>query len=274
MASTTWITEPWAFGFFTRGLFAAVLVLVGGAMLGFGVLTRRSAYLGQGISQAMLAGVALGAYAGVGATTAAFVAAVIAAAAIAALSRVGRLGLDASIAIVASALFSLGVAVISADRSRAVNLNNLLFGNVLGVSWTEVVVLTATVTITTAFSVLFGRKLALAAAAPQVADAHGVDVRRLELVRLVTLALITAAAVQVVGVTLVVAALVLPAAIGSMCARTLAGIHLVAIAAAVATGVTGLYVSYWSDLASGPAVVLTGTAYYLLTLIVSRLIRR
>jgi manganese/iron transport system permease protein len=274
MAFTIWFTEPLAYGFFTRGLFAAVLVLVGGAMLGFGVLTRRSAYLGQGISQAMLAGVAIGAYAGVGSTTAAFAAAVIAAAAVGALSRVGRLGLDASIAVVASALFSLGVAVISADRSRAVNLNNLLFGNVLGVSWADVGVLAATVTVAASFSVMFGRKLALAAAAPQVADAHGIDVRRIEMFRLLALAMITAASVQVVGVTLVVAALVLPAATGSVWSRTLGGAHVVAVTAACLTGTTGLFVSYWTDLASGPAVVLTGTVYYLVALAVSRLIRR
>jgi ABC-type Mn2+/Zn2+ transport system permease subunit len=267
-------TEPLELEFFVRGLIAAVLVLVGGAMLGFGVLTRRFAYLGQGVSQSMLAGVALGSMVGASPTIAAFGAAMLAAGLIAGLSRVSSLSIDAAIAVVSSASFSLGVAVISADRSRAVNLNNLLFGNVLGVTWVELAILAVAVLLASAFSVINGRKLALCAAAPQVAVAHGVHVRRLELFRLLTLALVTAAAVQVVGVTLVVAALVLPAAIGAALTRTLGGAHLVAVAAAVLCGVAGLYVSFWTDLPSGPAVVLTGTALYLVAVVAGRALRR
>jgi ABC-type Mn2+/Zn2+ transport system permease subunit len=274
MTLTRWLTEPLSYSFFIRGILAAVLVLIGGAMLGFGVLVRRSAYLGQGISQSMLAGVAIGAYAGVASTIAAFTAAVIAAIAVKVLSRVGGIGLDASIAVVTSAFFSIGVALISADRSRAVNLNNLLFGNVLGVSWGDVIILAVIIFVTSFFTLLFGRKLALAAIAPQVAEAHGIDVKRIEMLHIITLAMVTAASVQVVGVTLVVAALVIPAAIGLLCSRTLGGIQIVAIIAASLIGVSGLFISYWSDLASGPAVVITGTVFYIITLLLSRLLKR
>jgi iron/zinc/copper transport system permease protein len=270
----TWVSEPLQLGFFVRGLLTAVLVLIGGAMLGFGILTRRSAYFGQGVSQAMLAGVALGSALSLGATISAFVAAIGAAVLITLLARTGRLGTDASIAIVSSALFSVGVVVISFDRTRAVNLMNLLFGNVLGVTWTELLFLAVAVTGASLFSIGHGRRLALAAIAPPVATAHGVAVRRLELFRQLTLALVTAASVQVVGVTLVVAALVLPAAVGTTLSRTLGGTHLLAVAAACVTGVVGLYVSFWFDLASGPAVVLTATVLYLAALTTARLTRR
>jgi ABC-type Mn2+/Zn2+ transport system permease subunit len=269
-----WLTEPYQLGFFVRGLITAVLVLIGGAMLGFGVLTRRTAYFGQGVSQAMLAGVALGASFSLGSTVSAFASALVAAALITLLARTGRIGTDAAIAVVSSAMFSGGVVVISSDRSRAVNLSNLLFGNVLGVTWTELAVLAVAVAGASLFSIRHGRQLALAAIAPQVATAHGVPLRRLELFRQLTLALVTAASVQVVGVTLVVAALVLPAAVGTVLTRTLGGAHVVAVTAACITGVAGLYVSYWFDLASGPAVVLTGTTLYLAALIVARLTRR
>lgn len=266
----SWFHEPLQAGFFVRGIVAAVLVMVGGAVLGFGVLTRRSAYLGQGVSQSMLAGVAAGATLGASPTLSAFAGALIAAVLISSLSKVKGLGPEAAVAIVSSAALSAGVALISADRTRAVNLNNLLFGNVLGVTWTEIITLTFAVTGACVFSVWHGRRLALSAIAPSVAVAHGVNVRRLELARVVTLAMITAAAVQVVGVTLVVAALVLPAGVGAALTRTLGGAHLVAVGTAVITGVLGLYVSYWYDLASGPAVVLVGTLLYLLTLSAAR----
>lgn len=261
-----WVSDPLQLSFFVRALVAAVLVMAGGSVLGFGVLTRRYAYLGQGVSQSMLGGVAIGAGVGVGANVSAFVGAVTAAALIGLLGRVRGLGADAAVAVVASAALSVGVAVISADRSRAVNLNNLLFGNVLGVSWSEVALLAVAVGAAAVFSVTNGRRLALASLAPAVAVAHGVNVRRLELARLVTLALVTAASVQVVGVTLVVAALVLPAATAAAITRTLGGAHVAAAAAGVTSGVAGLYLSYWYDIPSGPAVVLTGTGLYLAVL--------
>jgi ABC-type Mn2+/Zn2+ transport system permease subunit len=268
------VTDPLELGFFVRGLIAAVFVMLGGALLGFGVLTRRSAFLGQGVSQSMLAGVALGAVFGIGSTLSAFAGAVLAAILIGSLSRVRGIGQEGAIAVVASAALSLGVAVVSADRTRSVNLTNLLFGNVLGVAWADIVMLAVAVGAAAVFSLGNGRRLALAAMTPQVAQAHGVDVRRLELARMTTLALVTAAAVQVVGVTLVVAALVLPAAMAAVTARTLGAAHSIAVGWGTVTAVLGLYVSYYFDLASGPAVVLTGTALYLLTLWIGRLTRR
>jgi ABC-type Mn2+/Zn2+ transport system permease subunit len=261
--------EPLASGFFVRGLAAAVLVMIGGAALGFGVLTRRYAYLGQGVSQSMLAGIAVGATVGAGATISAFAAAVVAAALISLLGRVRGLGPDAAVAVVASAAMSVGVAIISADRTRAVNLNNLLFGNVLGVTWNEVVILSVAVVAASTFTFTQGRRLALASIAPSVALAHGVNVRRIEMYRLVTLALVTAAAVQIVGVTLVVAALVLPAATAAVFTRTLGTAHTAAVACGVVVAVAGLYLSYWRDLASGPSVVIAGTVLYAASLLVS-----
>jgi ABC-type Mn2+/Zn2+ transport system permease subunit len=273
MSLSTLVTEPLQTGFFVRGLFAAVLVTVAGAMLGFGVLTRRHAYLGQGVSQSMVAGVALGSFAGISPTVAAFLAALVAAALISRLGGVAGLGADAAVAVVASASMSIGVAVISSDRSRALNLNNLLFGNVLGVTWNELVLLAVAVVAASIFTLTQARRLALAAICAPVASAHGIAVRRLELQRLVTLSLITAAAVQIVGVTLVVAALVVPAAAAALFTRTLGGAHLLAALFSVIVAVFGLYLSYWYDLASGPSVVLTATALYTVALFSSALRR-
>lgn len=271
LSFVTWITEPLQHGFFVRALIAAVLVLAGASMLGFGILSRRYAYLGQGVSQSMLTGIAIGAFAGVNSTVAAFVAAVAAAALINRLGAVKGLGSDAAVAVVASAGLSLGVALISADRTRAVNLTNLLFGNVLGVTWPEVFTLAFAVTLAVVFSVIFGRRLALSALAPQVAAAHGVNVARLEMFRLVVIALVTSASVQVVGVTLVVAALVIPAATAALITSTLGAAHVAAGAIGAFTAVFGLFLSYWFDISSGPAVVLTGTGIYLGALLLRQL---
>lgn len=254
--------EPLSNTFFIRGMISAIFVMVGGAILGFGIITRRYSYLGQGVSQSMLAGVAVGTLVGASPTLAAFLAAILSSVLIAQLGRVRGLGSDASVAIVASSAMSIGVIIISSDRSRAVNLNNLLFGNILGVNWSEVLILGCSVMLAIIFTLAQSRRLALSAISPVVAEAHGINIKRLELIRLITLSLVTAAAVQIVGVTLVVAALVIPAATASLLARTLGSLHVISSIFAVLIGVLGLYISYWYDLASGPAVVVTGTILY------------
>jgi ABC-type Mn2+/Zn2+ transport system permease subunit len=251
------ITEPLQLRFFQLGLLAAVLTMVAGAGVGFTVVMRREAYFGQGLGQAMIAGVAIGAFLNLPAAPSAFLGAVVAAALIALMSRGRLVGSDTAITVVASTAFALGVAVISSDRDRGVNVSNVLFGNVLGVTGSDIVTLAAAGGIAWGFSWSTARRLALSAAAPQVANAHGVPVARLELLRTLVLALVTAAAVQVVGVTLVVVALVFPAATASLLARTVASVQALSLGIGAVTGAVGMYVSYWNDLASGPAIVLT-----------------
>ena len=84
----------------------------------------------------------------------------------------------------------------------------------------------------------------------------------------------TAAAVQVVGVTLVVAGLVSPGAISVTLSRTIGGSHIIAVFAVVLSGVAGLYVSFWADIASGPVVVLTSTMLYLVVLVTGRIFHK
>lgn len=109
-----------------------------------------------------------------------------------------------------------------------------------------------------------GRRDALRILSPAVALAHDAGKTSSDLVRTTLLAGITAASVQVVGVTLLVVALVLPVATAGLLARTLKGIHVSAVLFAMLAGVGGMYLSYWADLASGPALVLVaGGAYFM-----------
>jgi ABC-type Mn2+/Zn2+ transport system permease subunit len=270
LVSAVSLFEPLQLQFFQLGLLAAVLTLLAGAGVGFTVVLRRETYFGQGVGQAMIAGVAVGTFFELPAAAGSLAAAAM----IAVLARFRRVESDTAIAVVASSAFALGVAVISSDRERGVNITNVLFGNVLGVTVADVATLALAALAAWGLALLAVRRLTLISAAPRVAVAHGVAVARLELARTVTLAGVTAAAVQVVGVTLVVVALVLPAATAALVARTLLGFHAVAASAAVLVGVVGMYVSYWSDIASGPAIVLTAAAVFSATLAFSTAVDR
>lgn len=265
------LTDPLALRFFVFGLLASALALLAGAAAGFGVVLRGESYLGQGIGQAMIAGVAVGSLLGAGVTPAAFAGAALAAICITLISRSKLLRVDTVIAVVSSTSFSLGVAVISSNRSSSVNITNVLFGNVLGVGGTDVLLLGLVALLAWGFAVFTTRRLTLAACAPSVAVAHRAGSARLGAARVLVLAVVVAASVQVVGVTLVVVALVFPAATASLTTRTLFASHLVAAVVACCAALIGMYVSYWADIASGPAIVRTATVLLLAAALLSML---
>ena len=262
------VLEPLGYEFFPRALLAAVLVLVLGSLAGPGVRARRQVYLGHGVSQAMLLGVAVAAVQGTRSwlvPLAATLAAVVAAGLVALLER--HLESDVAIAVTGSGMLAVGVTVLSVLRERTVNVSNLLFGNVLGVSWSDVAVLGATVVVTGVFYISAARRLALLGVSRDVAVAHGVRVRRLEVVQTIAVAASVAAFVQVAGTLLAVSALVLPTAIAQLRSRTLVSVHVIGALAAIFAAVTGLYVSYWTDIPSGPATSLVLTAVLLVALV-------
>lgn len=254
---------PLELRFVQFGMLAAVLTLLAGAATGFSVVVRREAYLTQGVGQAMLAGIALGALTEAPLTLSAFVGALLGVCLIGLLGRYTNASPDTTIAVVATALLAIGVTAISLRRDRAVNVPNVLFGNILGISSAELITLATTALLAWSITWRLARRYALATLSPQVAAAHGIKMRRLEVLRLVTLALTIASTVQVVGATLTVVALVLPTATAMRWTRTLGGLYAVAALFAVLAGIVGMYVSYHADLPSGPAIVLVATALYL-----------
>lgn len=255
------LIDPFEFAFFGRAMLAAVLVGGLAGALGPFVLVRRLAYIGQGLSQSVLGGVGIALVLGVGLYPGAAVATAVAALLI---DRVRRSGIpaDTAIGIVASTMFAAGVAVISANRSRSLNVSNLLFGNILGVSRGDLVLVTL-VAVATAL-VLAGRYKQLLAAThnPVVAAAHGVRVGRIEAMFSILLAVAVVTALQVLGVLLVAATLLLPAATATLLCRSFDRIVCASILIGVAVGVAGLYVSFHADIASGPAIVLCGAAVF------------
>jgi manganese/iron transport system permease protein len=262
------ILDPLGYEFFPRALLAAVLVMLLGALAGPGVRARRQVYLGQGVSQSMLVGVAAAAVGGASGVMAAALAACAAAAFVTLLSR--RMETDVAIATVSGLLLSLGVTVLSVRRDRAVNVSNLLFGNVLGVSWGDVVALAAVAVLTGGFFVLSARRLALLGVSREVARAHGVRVGTLEAAQTVAVSVAVAAFVQVAGTLLAVSALVLPTAVAHVLCRSVRGVHTVGAMVAVAAATVGLYASYWWDIPSGPAITITATLILLAVLALPR----
>lgn len=255
------LTDPFDFEFFGRAMLAAVLVGAVTGALGPFVVVRRMAYIGQGLSQSILGGVGVGLVYGVGLYVGAVAATVVATIAIYLIRRRG-VPVDTAIGIVASMMFALGVAVISANRDRSLNISNLLFGNILGVDRNDLILVGVVTAVVAIVLAVFYKPLLATTHNAQVAAAHGVPAGAMEVLFNALLALAVVTALQVLGVLLVAATLLLPAATASLAFGSFGRLTLASIALGVVSAIVGLYLSYYHDIASGPAIVLTGGAAF------------
>ena len=263
-----YITEPFQYGFFGKALVVTVLIgALAGAMGPF-VLVRRMAYIGQGMSQSILGGVALAVTYGLDLYFGATIAAIVSAALIYFIRRQG-LPFDTAIGIVASTLFAVGVAVVSSSRDRRLNSANLLFGNVLGVETEDIVLVVFVFSIAMYVLFRFYKPLLAVTHNQSVAAAHGVQSRLMELIFSALLAMVVVTALRVLGVLLVAATLLIPAAIATMTFRSFFTITLASIALGVSFSIIGLFFSFHRNIASGPAIVLVGAAVFALNLFAS-----
>jgi ABC-type Mn2+/Zn2+ transport system permease subunit len=255
------LLDPFDYAFFGRALIAAVLVGAVTGALGPFVVVRRMAYIGQGLSQSVLGGVGVALVYGAGLYSGAVAATAVATLAIF-VTRRRSIPVDTAIGIVASTMFALGVAVISANRSRSLNITNLLFGNILGVKRNDLILVGFVVTIVVIVLFTNYKRLLAVTHNPAVAAAHGVRVGFVEVLFNGLLALAVITALQVLGVLLVAATLLLPAATASLAFGSFGRLMGLSIGLGITTAIVGLYISYYHDIASGPAIVLTGAAVF------------
>jgi len=259
-----WLSEPFTLAFMQRALLASLLVGVVCSVLGCYVVLRSMAFLGDAMAHAILPGVAVAYLFDANLLVGALVAALIVAAGIGIISRGGQFKEDTAIGILFAAALSLGVVLISTIRTYATDLTHIMFGNVLAVTRNDLI-LTAVLATAVLLTVLaMYRELLLATFDPVLAHTIG---RRPALVRnllLVMLAVTVVISLQTVGVGLVAALLVTPAATAYLLTRRLPAMMAVAALIGALSSVAGLYFSYYLNVASGAAVVLTATALFVL----------
>ena len=262
------LLEPLSYAFMQRGLIAAVLVGIVCALVGTYIVLRGMTFFGDALAHAILPGVAVGYVVGSGAQGATFwgalVTAMLASLGIGAISRHTRLGEDTAIGIIFAGMFALGIAIISSMGSYAVDLAHFLFGNVLGVSNSDLWLTAGLGGLVVATVLAFYKEFLVLSFDPILATTLRLPSRTLEYLLLILIAMTIVVSLQTVGIALMVAMLVTPAATALLLTRR---VHLVMILAAfiaAVSGVVGLYFSYYIGIASGAAIVLVCTAAFLL----------
>jgi ABC-type Mn2+/Zn2+ transport system permease subunit len=256
-----WLTEPFRDAIGQRALAEVLVLSLACGPLGVWIALYRQGYAAESISHGMLPGLVLAALAGAPLVLGAAGGVLAAAAAIALAGRDARLGGDAGVAVAVSALFGLG-AILALSPESPPRLQELLFGDLLGVTAGDLAAAGALAAGVAAALALAQRRLSLAAFDRSAARSLGASPPRWELVLLVLLALTTVAAAPGLGSLLLVALLLAPGAAALQLTRRLPAALAASAALAALAGAGGLLVSFHLGVAAGAAVALCAVALF------------
>jgi manganese/iron transport system permease protein/iron/zinc/copper transport system permease protein len=257
------VFEPLQYEFFVRGLVAATLVGALCGLMGVYIVLRRMSYIGHGLSHAVFGGAVVSFVMSfnfyLGASLWGFV------------RRRPTIGADAAIGIITTASFAVGVALISRYRTFTRDFDAALFGNILGVDEGDLLAIVA-VTAAVALVVLVAyRQLLFATFDPEVAPVFGVPTGWLDAVFALALAGTVVVSMQVLGVTMIAAAIVIPPIVARLLTDSFHRMVLISTGVGAASGLAGVYLSWYADISSGATVVLVGSALFAAALVHSSL---
>jgi len=263
------LLEPLQFEFFRNGVIAAVLA--GGlcGLIGVYIVLRSMSYIGHGLAHAIFGGAVVSYvlqwnfYLGAGLWG--FISALL----INQTARRTKINADAAIGIVTTASFAIGVALISRYRSFTRSFDAALFGNILGVTANDIWVMLG-VSVAIAITIFFlYKQLLFTTFDAEVAQVYGVSTPWIETIFALLLAAALIASLQILGVTLIAAALVIPAITARLLTDSFHRIILMSTAFGASTGLLGLYISFYADVASGASIVLTQSAFFVIALTIT-----
>ncbi len=267
--------EPLHYEFMQRGMIAAILVGIVCAVVGTYIVLRGMAFFGDALAHTILPGIALGYLISGGAREPLFWwalgTAVVAALGIGTLSKNKEIKEDTAIGIIFAGMFALGIALISTVRSYAVDLSHFLFGDVLSVSTQGLWLILIFGGLVVLFILAFYKEFMTLSFDPILATTLRLPVGALNNLLLTLIAVTVAVSLQTVGVALMVAMHVTPAATAYLLTRRLARMMVLAAIFASLAGVIGLYLSYYLSIASGAAIVLTATFFFVIAFVWKRL---
>ncbi|NEP84575.1 MAG: metal ABC transporter permease, partial [Okeania sp. SIO3B3] len=242
------------------------------ALVGTYVVLRGMALFGHALAHAVLPGVAVAYLIGgsnpLGLALGGLIAGIVTALGITAVSQQG-VKEDSATGIIFISMFALGIALISTVRSCTTDLTHFLFGNVLGVGNSDLWLISGFGAVVVIVIALFYKEFQVMSFDPLLAKTLRLPTTLLNGLLLLLIAVTIVLALQVVGIALMSAMLVTPAATALLLTRRLPWVMSLSVLLGVLSGVIGLYLSFYINVASGPAIVLTSTALFLLALVFS-----
>lgn len=255
--------------FFQQAMVAVVLIGALCGVVGTYVVLRGFAFIGDALAHATFPGVAVAYLLGTSILGGALAAGLVTSALIGFLSRHRRVSNDTAIGVLFAGAFALGVMIISRLRNYRRDLSSLLFGNILGVSRADLLLIAAIGAVVLLLVLVFYKELLANAFDPTYAASLGYRVGLLDLLTLGLLTLTIVVGLQAVGNVLIVALVVTPSAAARLLTDRVPTMMLLGALIGAGSGLVGLFASYPANLAPGATIVLVATACFFLALLFS-----
>jgi ABC-type Mn2+/Zn2+ transport system permease subunit len=266
------LLEPFGYEFFRNGIAVATLAGALCGLVGVYVVLRGMSYIGHGLSHAIFGGAAIS----LAFALSFYIAGLwglISAMLILLIARRRSIGADAAIGVITSSGFAIGIVIITVVGSTE-NIDAFLFGNVLGVSGSDLLVVAGVAAFAAGAIFLRYRQLLFSTFDPEVAEVSGVSTVRMDLLLAVLLTAVITVCMRVLGVTMIAATLVIPPVIGRLLTDSFHRMLWISVGVGTFCGFAGVYLSYYLDWPSGSAVVLTGAALFAVAYAISAVRRQ
>ncbi len=268
------LLEPLQYRFFQHGLFVAFLVGSLCGLLGVYIVLRQMSYIGHGLAHAVFGGAVTSFVLHLNFYFGASIWGIVAVLLIDKLATRRDINADAAIGIITTASFAVGVALMSRMHRFTQDFEAVLFGNVLGVSGHDLILITVICLASGVTLVLLYKPLLFSTFDEQVAEVSGVPTGRIRLLFACILAFTILASMQVLGVTLVAAAVVIPAATARMLTHNFSRMLMLSTGIGGFAAIFGMYLSYFLDIASGASIVLFSAFLFVMVLSLKPLVVR
>ena len=253
--------EPFKYDFMIRSLITAI---ASGAMLstlGPFTINRNMGFMADAMAHATLPIIAVGVFLGFSISELGVPAAILIAVLLGVIIKNTNVGEDTAIGIIFSSFFALGFVLISL-LNVTINLEDLLFGQILAVNTSDVYIVVFLLLLVVTIVLLFFKQLLFYSFDPIGAEVKGLNTSFLNYLFLILLSIAIVGSLQTVGIILVLSMLIIPAAAAKLVSNTFVTSIKVSIVFGVTASITGLYLSYFFNLPSGPSMSLVATAIF------------
>jgi len=258
-----YLIDPFANNEFMRlALFGGILVACTCAIAGTFVVLRGLAFVGDALAHGVLPGIATAMLLGVSGIVGAAIGAAVMMGGVSVVSRRFRLSGDTAIGLLFVGMLALGVMITSRSASFVGDLAHILFGELLGITTTDLAWQFIALVIVGIIAFVGRRPFLLLSVDDGLARTSGFSARLFHNVMLAMVAITVIASFQTVGTLLVLGMLIAPAATGSLFARRIESMMLIAALVGSLSTYIGLLVSYHYDLAAGASIVLTAVVIF------------
>ena len=265
----TWLIEPLEFEFMRQAIAIGLSLGILGAVVGSYLILQQMGMMSGVISHAVLPGISIAFFLEINLAIGAFIAGVLSALFVVVIQQRSRIKVDAAMALTLTSFLALGVILITTLKTNRINLDEILFGDILGVTSGDVwrtVIITVIILILTK---LFYKELEFYTFDPLGAKACGLPVNLLYFGLICAITLTIVASMQTVRVLLVMSLLVGPAITAYLLVKELSQMMLLGSIMGAISSVAGMYSSYYFDLPSGAAIVMVIFAFFLLAFLFS-----